>query len=89
MGIDTLAVPEPEFAVSQTTTILEVTALYLTTSIGLAKVASMILKETPNIDAVDETGKTVLAVAIERGFEKAVEFLANSGARVDLHEPHG
>ena len=89
VGIDTLAVTEPEFAGSQTTTILEVTALHLAASMGLAKVASMILKETPNIDAVDETGKTALAVAIERGFEKAVEFLVNSGARVDLHEPHG
>lgn len=89
VGIDTLAVTEPEFAGSQTTTILEVTALYLAASMGLAKVASMILKETPNIDAVDGTGKIVLAVVIERGFEKAVEFLVNSGARVDLHEPHG
>ena len=67
----------------------EVTALHLAASMGLAKVASMLLKETPNIDAVDETGKTALAVAIERGFEKAVEFLVNSGACVDLHTDHG
>ncbi len=56
---------------------------------GLAKVASMLLKQTPNIDAVDETGKTTLAVAIERGFEKAVQFLVNSGACVDLRLHHG
>ena len=67
----------------------EVTALHLAASMGLAKVASMLLKETPNIDAVDETGKTALAVAMERGFEKAVEFLINSGASVDLHHEHG
>lgn len=67
----------------------EVTALHLAASMGLAKVASMLLKETPNIDAVDETGKTALAVAIERGFEKAVEFLVNSGACVDLQCDHG
>ena len=35
MGIDTLAVTEPEFAGSQTTTILEVTALHLAASMGL------------------------------------------------------
>lgn len=67
----------------------EVTALHLAASMGLAKVASMLLKETPNIDAVDETGKTALAVAIERGFEKAVEFLVTSGACVDLRCDHG
>jgi ankyrin repeat protein len=67
----------------------EVTALHLAASMGLAKVASMLLKETPNIDAVDETGKTALALAIERGFEKAVEFLVNSGACVDLRHDHG
>lgn len=67
----------------------EVTALHLAASMGLAKVASMLLKETPNIDAVDETGKTALAVAIERGFEKAVEFLVYSGACVDLQCDHG
>lgn len=34
-----------------------------------------------------ETGKTALALVLERGFEKAVEFLLNSGACVDLwHE---
>ncbi len=49
----------------------------------------MLLKQTPNIDAVDETGKTTLAVAIERGFEKAVQFLVNSGACVDLRLHHG
>ncbi|KAH0536013.1 hypothetical protein FGG08_007096 [Glutinoglossum americanum] len=67
----------------------EVTALHLAASMGLARVASMLLKETPNIDALDETGKTALTVAIERGFEKAVEFLINNGARVDLRDGHG
>ena len=67
----------------------EVTALHLAASMGLAKVASTLLKETPNIDAVDETGKTALTVAMERGFEKAVEFLVNSGAFVDLKQEHG
>lgn len=67
----------------------EVTALHLAASMGLAKVASMLLKQTPNIDAVDETGKTALTVAMERGFEKAVEFLVNSGASVDLRSDHG
>lgn len=73
----------------KTSQMLEVTALHLAASMGLAKVASMLLKETSNIDAVDETGKTALAVAIERGFEKAVEFLVNSGSRVDLRTDHG
>lgn len=73
----------------KTSRIPEVTALHLAASMGLAKVASMLLKETPNIDAVDETGKTALIVAMERGFEKAVEFLVNSGACVDLRHEHG
>ncbi|SLM37659.1 Ankyrin repeat-containing domain [Lasallia pustulata] len=67
----------------------EVTALHLAASMGLAKVASMLLNEVPNIDAVDESGKTALALAMERGFEKAVEFLVNSGASVDLGSEHG
>ena len=67
----------------------EVTALHLAASMGLAKVASMLLKESPNVDAVDETGKTALAVAMERGFEKAVEFLVKSGAIIDLGSEHG
>lgn len=67
----------------------EVTALHLAASIGLAKIASLLLKETTNIDAVDETGKTALALALEQGFEKAVEFLLNSGACVDLRHEHG
>lgn len=67
----------------------EVTALHLAASMGLARVASMLLKETPNIDAVDETGKTALTVAMERGFEKAVEFLINGGALVNLRDDHG
>ena len=71
------------------TRIPEVTALHLAASMGLAKIASMLLSETPNIDAVDETGKTALAVAMERGFEKAVEFLLKSGACVDLRHVHG
>ncbi|MCJ1401500.1 hypothetical protein MMC11_004714 [Xylographa trunciseda] len=71
------------------TRIPEVTALHLAASMGLAKIASMLLSDSPNIDAVDETGKTALAVAMERGFEKAVEFLLNSGACVDLSNIHG
>ncbi|KAL8690273.1 MAG: hypothetical protein Q9218_004239 [Villophora microphyllina] len=67
----------------------EVTALHLAASMGLAKVASLLLKGTTNIDAVDETGKTALALALERGFEKAVEFLLKSGACVDLRHDHG
>lgn len=67
----------------------EVTALHLAASMGLAKVASMLLNEVPNIDAVDQSGKTALALAMERGFEKAVEFLVNSGASVDLGSEHG
>lgn len=67
----------------------EVTALHLAASMGLAKIASLLLKETSNIDAVDETGKTALGLALERGFEKAVELLVNSGACVDLRHDHG
>ncbi|KAL8730751.1 MAG: hypothetical protein Q9166_003821 [cf. Caloplaca sp. 2 TL-2023] len=67
----------------------EVTALHLAASMGLAKIASLLLKETTNIDAVDETGKTALGLALERGFEKAVELLINSGACVDLRHDHG
>lgn len=67
----------------------EVTALHLAASMGLAKVAAMLLKETPNIDAVDETGNTALTMAIDKGFEKAVEFLITSGACVDLRHTHG
>lgn len=73
----------------KTSRIPEVTALHLAASMGLAKIASLLLKETTNIDAVDETGKTALALALERGFEKAVEFLVNSGASVDLRHEHG
>jgi len=67
----------------------EVTALHLAASMGLAKIASLLVKETTNIDAVDETGKTALVLALERGFEKAVELLVNSGACVDLRHDHG
>lgn len=67
----------------------EVTALHLAASMGLAKVAAILLNESPNIDAIDESGNTALAVAMERGFEKAVEFLVNSGSRVDLKDHHG
>ena len=88
MGINTLAIIEPKFAKSQTTTILEVIALYLAALISLAKVTSMILKEIPNIDTVNEIRKTVLAITIEREFEKTVEFLINSNARVNLHKSH-
>ena len=45
----------------------EVTALHLSASMGLAKVAAMLLKGTPNIDAVDETGNMALTPAIDRG----------------------
>lgn len=71
------------------TRIPEVTALHLAASMGLARVASMLLGTSHNIDAVDETGKTALTVAMERGFEKAVEFLLHSGASVDLRNAHG
>lgn len=71
------------------TRVPEVTALHLAASMGLAKVASMLLGTTPDIDAVDETGKTALAVAMERGFEKAVEFLLISGACVNMKNKHG
>jgi len=67
----------------------EVTALHLAASMGLARVASLLIKESGDIDAVDETGKTALALAMDRGFEKAVEFLVNSGASVDLGSKHG
>lgn len=67
----------------------EVTALHLAASMGLARVASLLIKDTGDIDTLDETGKTALALAIERGFEKAVEFLITSGARVDLASEHG
>lgn len=67
----------------------EVTALHLAASMGLARVAAMLLEQTPQVDAIDVTGKTALAVAIERGFEKAVELLVNSGASVDLRTDSG
>lgn len=88
-----MEVSESEESESETpavaTRIPEVTALHLAASMGLAKVAAMLLQETPNIDAVDETGNTALAMAMERGFEKAVEFLVMSGACVDLRHDHG
>lgn len=68
---------------------LEVTALHLAASMGLTKVAGMLLNNTLDIDALDETGKTPLTVAMEKGFEKAVEFLIRSGAQVDLRTEHG
>ena len=73
----------------RSTRLPEVTALHLAASMGLAKVASILLKEVPNIDAVDETGRTALAVAMDRGFEKAVELLVNNGACVNLDSDHG
>lgn len=74
---------------SESNQTFEITALHLAASMGFARVASMILQECPDIDAVDASGKTALEVAIEKGFEKAVEFLVNSGAQVDLNEPRG
>lgn len=67
----------------------EVTALHLAASMGLAKVASMLLQGTPDVDAMDENGNTALTVAMNRGFEKAVEFLIENGACVDLKHEHG
>ena len=67
----------------------EVTALHLAASMGLARVASLLIKDTGDIDALDETGKSALALAIIRGFEKAAEFLVTNGARVDLTSEHG
>lgn len=66
-----------------------VTALHLAASMGLAKVASLLLKEVPNVDAADESGKTALSVAMERGFEKAVKLLVDNGAVIDLSTTHG
>jgi len=56
---------------------------------GLARVAAMLLSDCQNIDALDGTGKTALEVAIEKGFENAVDFLINNGANVDLEKEHG
>lgn len=68
---------------------LEVTALHVAVSMGLTNVAARLLNDTLDIDAVDESGKTPLAVAMEKGFEKAVELLIKSGAQVDLRTEHG
>ena len=78
--------PEPYDTINR---MPEVTALHLAASMGLARVASLLIKDSGDIDAIDETGKTALALAMERGFEKAVEFLVNSGARVDLSAEQG
>ena len=59
----------------------ELTALELTASIGLAKIASLLLKSG--------TRRTTLALALQRGFEKAVELVLNNGAWVDLQREHG
>ena len=80
---------EVTFEEPQPSRVPEVTALHIAASMGLAKVASMLINETADIDAVDETGKTALTLAMERGFEKAVGFLVNSGACVDLTHSHG
>jgi hypothetical protein len=69
--------------------IVEVTALYLAASMGLARVASVPIEGSGDIDAVDENGHTALSVALERGFEKAVEFLVENGAQVDPETAHG
>ena len=79
---------EPRETKIRSSRIPEVTALHLAASMGLAKIASLLLKETSNIDAVDETGKTALGLTLERGFEKAVELLVDSGACVDLRHDH-
>nr|POE71802.1 isoform 2 of ankyrin-3 [Quercus suber] len=67
----------------------EVTALHLAASMGLVQVASMLLSNVSEIDTVDESGKTALMVAIERGFEKAVELLLTRGASVSLDSEYG
>ena len=89
----TLEDPENEVTIAElqfgASRVPEVTALHIAASMGLAKVASMLIRETADIDAVDDTGKTALALAMERGFEKAVGFLVNSGACVDLTHSHG
>ncbi|KAL4804848.1 hypothetical protein BDV18DRAFT_161941 [Aspergillus unguis] len=82
-----ISLPSPGKTTTQQ--MLEVTALHLAASMGLTKVAAMLLNETSDIDAEDETGKTPLAVAMEKGFEKAVELLIQSGASVDLRTEHG
>lgn len=48
----------------------EVTALHLAASMGLAKIASLLLKETSNIDAVDETDKTALGLVLKEASRK-------------------
>lgn len=88
-GCATESAPELWYRRTSVSRMPEVTALHLAASMGLAKVASLLIKESGDIDAVDETGKTALALAMDRGFEKAVEFLINSGANVDLGSEHG
>lgn len=67
----------------------EVTALHLAASMGLAKVASMLLRNASDIDAVDGTGKTALAIAMERGMQSAVSLLIENGASVALDSAQG
>ncbi|KAL3471355.1 hypothetical protein BJX99DRAFT_263375 [Aspergillus californicus] len=89
-AIDVITTDLAEISTSQTKSQpLEVTALHLAVSMGLTKVAATLLNETVDIDAVDDTGKTPLAVAMEKGFEKAVELLIYSGAQVDIRSEHG
>lgn len=86
---ETLRQTSDEIETWQPSPMPEVTALHLAASMGLARVAALLVKESRDIDAVDDSGKTALVLAMERGFEKAAEFLINSGARVDLSTEHG
>ena len=68
---------------------VEVTALHLAASMGLTRVASMLLRNECDVNVTDQTGKTALNVAMDRGFEKASEFLVAKGARINICEEGG
>jgi ankyrin repeat protein len=56
---------------------------------GAAELIEMVLKNNPDVDAIDTLGKTALMLACSKKHSKAVRALLAGGASVNLSRPEG
>ena len=56
---------------------------------GAAELIEMVLKNNPDVDAIDTSGKTALMLACSKKHSKAVRALLAGGASVNLSRPEG
>lgn len=66
-----------------------VTGLQLATHFGLEHIASILIGQGVDIDAIDNFGATALHRAAEGGFENMVRLLLNSGADIEAKYSNG